>query len=88
MRDADLLITDAQYTAEEFPQKIGWGHSTVEHAVDFAVVAGVKQLALSIMIRRATIAPSTRWSGAAPPGRAARLQPRRLRAAEGLTLTI
>jgi phosphoribosyl 1,2-cyclic phosphodiesterase len=46
VRDADLLITDAQYTAEEFPQKVGWGHSTVEHAVDFAVVAGVKRLAL------------------------------------------
>jgi phosphoribosyl 1,2-cyclic phosphodiesterase len=46
VRDADLLITDAQYTAEEWSQKIGWGHSTVEHAVDFAVAARVKQLAL------------------------------------------
>jgi phosphoribosyl 1,2-cyclic phosphodiesterase len=30
---ADLLIHDAQYTAEEYPAKTGWGHSTVEYAV-------------------------------------------------------
>jgi phosphoribosyl 1,2-cyclic phosphodiesterase len=46
IRDADLVIHDAQYTAEELPEKVGWGHSTVEHAVDFAVVANVKRLAL------------------------------------------
>jgi len=46
IRGADLLITDAQYTAEEFREKIGWGHSSVEHAVDFAVAGGVKRLAL------------------------------------------
>ncbi|HLI29316.1 MAG TPA: MBL fold metallo-hydrolase [Chloroflexota bacterium] len=46
IRGADLLITDAQYLAEEFPQRIGWGHSTVEHAVDFAVAAGVRRLVL------------------------------------------
>ncbi|MBX5490171.1 MAG: MBL fold metallo-hydrolase [Chloroflexi bacterium] len=46
IRGADLLITDAQYLAEEFPQKLGWGHSSVEHAVDFAVAAQVRRLAL------------------------------------------
>lgn len=46
IRGADLLITDAQYAAEDFPQKIGWGHSTVEHAVDFAVAGAVKRLVL------------------------------------------
>ena len=46
IREADLLITDAQYVADEFPQKIGWGHSTVEHVVDFAVAGRVKRLAL------------------------------------------
>ena len=30
---ADLLIHDAQFTAEEYPAKIGWGHSTVEYVV-------------------------------------------------------
>jgi CheY-like chemotaxis protein len=43
---ADLVIHDAQYTAAEYPQKVGWGHSTVEYAVDVALAAQVKRLAL------------------------------------------
>jgi phosphoribosyl 1,2-cyclic phosphodiesterase/DNA-binding response OmpR family regulator len=46
MRDADLVIHDAQYTAAEYSAKVGWGHSTVEYAVDMAIAANVKQLAL------------------------------------------
>ena len=45
-RDADLLIHDAQYTAEELSQKKGWGHSSWEQAVAVAEQAGVKRLAL------------------------------------------
>lgn len=46
LRDADLVIHDAQYTAEEYPAKIGWGHSTIEYVVDVAVAANVRQVAL------------------------------------------
>lgn len=46
LRDADLVIHDAQYTAGEYPAKLGWGHSTIEYAVDVAVAANVRQLAL------------------------------------------
>lgn len=46
IRDADLLIHDAQYTAAEYPAKVGWGHSTVEYVVDMAVAANVKEVAL------------------------------------------
>lgn len=46
LRGADLIIHDAQYTAAEYPTKIGWGHSTIEYAVDVAIAAKVKQLAL------------------------------------------
>jgi phosphoribosyl 1,2-cyclic phosphodiesterase len=46
VRDADLLVHDAQYLAEEYPAKVGWGHSTVEYAVDVAVAADVARLAL------------------------------------------
>ena len=35
---ADLLIHDAQYTAEEYPEKVGWGHSPVEYVVKLAAV--------------------------------------------------
>jgi L-ascorbate metabolism protein UlaG (beta-lactamase superfamily) len=41
---ADLLIHDAQYTAEEYAERAGWGHSSMEHAVAFAASAGVKHL--------------------------------------------
>jgi CheY-like chemotaxis protein len=43
---ADLVIHDAQYTLEEYPQKLTWGHSPAELAVDFALAAGVPRLAL------------------------------------------
>jgi CheY-like chemotaxis protein/glyoxylase-like metal-dependent hydrolase (beta-lactamase superfamily II) len=46
LKQADLLIHDAQYTATEYPQKVGWGHSTVEYVVDVALAAEVKHLAL------------------------------------------
>jgi len=44
---ADLLIHDAQYTAEEYPEKIGWGHSPVEYVVNVSRHARVKRLALT-----------------------------------------
>jgi phosphoribosyl 1,2-cyclic phosphodiesterase len=46
LRDADLVIHDAQYLAEEYPAKMGWGHSPVEYAVDLAGAAGARRLAL------------------------------------------
>jgi CheY-like chemotaxis protein/phosphoribosyl 1,2-cyclic phosphodiesterase len=46
LRGADLIIHDAQYTAAEYPHKVGWGHSPAEYAVDVALAAGAKRLAL------------------------------------------
>jgi CheY-like chemotaxis protein/phosphoribosyl 1,2-cyclic phosphodiesterase len=43
---ADLIIHDAQYTAVEYTQKIGWGHSPVTYVVDVALAAHGKRLAL------------------------------------------
>ncbi|HEU5318531.1 MAG TPA: MBL fold metallo-hydrolase [Chloroflexota bacterium] len=43
---SDVLIHDAQYTDEEYPAKIGWGHSPLGYVVDFAVAAGTKRLIL------------------------------------------
>jgi phosphoribosyl 1,2-cyclic phosphodiesterase len=34
--DADLLIHDCQYTDEEYPDHIGWGHSAVSDTLTFA----------------------------------------------------
>ncbi len=46
LEGADLLIHDAQYLLEEFPQHTGWGHAPVERAVDYAISARVGRLAL------------------------------------------
>lgn len=43
---ADLLIHDAQYTDEEYVERMGWGHSTPGHAVALAGLAGARRLAL------------------------------------------
>ena len=43
----DLLIHDAQFTAAEYPDRIGWGHSPAEYVVRMARDAGVKRLALT-----------------------------------------
>jgi phosphoribosyl 1,2-cyclic phosphodiesterase len=42
----DLLIHDAQYTGGEYVDRIGWGHSSVDHAVAFAELVGARRLAL------------------------------------------
>ena len=47
LRNADLVIHDSQYLAEEYAGKVGWGHSTVEYAVTVAQAVGVKRLALT-----------------------------------------
>jgi len=46
-RGADLLVHDAQYTAEELPTRRGWGHSSYDQALQVAEMAGVKQLAIT-----------------------------------------
>ena len=35
-RDVDLLIHDCQYTDAEYPAHVGWGHSSLSHALQFA----------------------------------------------------
>lgn len=41
---ADVLIHDAQYTPGEYAERVGWGHSSMRQAIEFAALAGVKQL--------------------------------------------
>ncbi len=45
-RGATVLVHDATYTAEEYEQHRGWGHSTDDDAVDLALDAGVATLVL------------------------------------------
>jgi ribonuclease BN (tRNA processing enzyme) len=43
---ADVLLHDAQYTPEEYRERIGWGHSSLDHVVDFGLIAKVKKLVM------------------------------------------
>jgi phosphoribosyl 1,2-cyclic phosphodiesterase len=46
VKGAKVLVHDATYTAEEYAQHRGWGHSTYQDAVTLALAAGVEQLVL------------------------------------------
>ena len=46
IRGVDLVIQDTQYTPEEYPKKIGWGHGSADYVTDVAILAGVRRLAL------------------------------------------
>ncbi|MEN8182871.1 MAG: response regulator [Myxococcota bacterium] len=46
LADADLVVHDAQYMLDDFPTRAGWGHTPVERAVDYTLLAGAKRLAL------------------------------------------
>jgi CheY-like chemotaxis protein len=47
MAGADLVIHDAQYTPEEYPEKKTWGHSPYDYVVQIAAAAGVRRVALT-----------------------------------------
>jgi ribonuclease BN (tRNA processing enzyme) len=44
---ADLLVHDAQLTADEVPAEAAWGHAAAEYAVGLAVRAGARRVALT-----------------------------------------
>lgn len=46
VQDVDVLIIDAQYSAEEYLTHVGWGHGCVDDVVRFAMTANVKRLFL------------------------------------------
>jgi phosphoribosyl 1,2-cyclic phosphodiesterase len=46
IRDAELVIMDAQYTEKEYLTRVGWGHSSVNEVVRCACDANVKRLVL------------------------------------------
>lgn len=43
---ADLVIYDSTYTDEEFPAKVGWGHSTWQEGIRLCRAVGVKRYAI------------------------------------------
>ena len=46
LENVALLILDAQFDAEEYAGHTGWGHSSVDDAVELALRANAKKLVL------------------------------------------
>jgi len=44
--NADVLFHDAQYSDEEYEERIGWGHSSIGDAVTFSRAVGARRLLL------------------------------------------
>ncbi len=69
---ADLVVYDSTYTDEEFPSKIGWGHSTWQEGVRLCKAANAKQLAIfhhdpdhdDDFMRKLEAEARAEWSGA------------------------
>ena len=47
MQNADVVVHDSQYTPEEYPSRINWGHSTYTYVTKMAAAANVKRLFLT-----------------------------------------
>lgn len=45
-READILFHDSQYFPQEYTERAGWGHSSIEDSVKFAAITGVRQLVM------------------------------------------
>jgi phosphoribosyl 1,2-cyclic phosphodiesterase len=43
LRDVDLLIHEAQYTTEEYPKRVQWGHSSVANVCVLVKLAGIRR---------------------------------------------
>lgn len=44
IKDADILIADCQYTDEEYKNKVGWGHTSINKTVEISNKFNVKNL--------------------------------------------
>lgn len=69
---SDMVIYDCTYTEEEFPEKVGWGHSTWEEGVKLCKMANAKMLAIfhhdptheDDFMERLELKARQTWSGA------------------------
>jgi phosphoribosyl 1,2-cyclic phosphodiesterase len=70
--DADLVLYDCTYTDQEFPAKIGWGHSTWQEGVRLCRAAGARRLGIfhhdpdhdDAFMRDVSVAAKEMWKGA------------------------
>lgn len=80
---ADMVMYDTTYTDDEFPEKVGWGHSTWQEAVRLSKLAGVKNL---VLFHHEPDHDDTFMAGV--EAEAAALLPGTIAAREGMELTL
>jgi phosphoribosyl 1,2-cyclic phosphodiesterase len=69
---ADLVLYDSTYSDEEFPAKVGWGHSTWQEGIRLCRAAGAKRLGIfhhdpdhdDAYMRSVATAAKQMWKGA------------------------
>jgi phosphoribosyl 1,2-cyclic phosphodiesterase len=79
-REASVLIHDAQYLEGEYAARVGWGHSSVAHAVAFARAARARRLVLfhhdprhsDRVLAELEARAAELWGGRTPPPELAR----------------
>ena len=74
-RGADLLVHDAQYTAEELQKHRGWGHSSFDQAMQVAEMAGVKRSPSLTTILNTMTTFSSAWKNCVRDGSLMRCWP-------------
>lgn len=84
-RGADLLLHDAQYTNAEYAERVGWGHSSIEHAVAMADLARAERL---MMIHHEPEHSDDQIDELLEAARSLRRQGDVVAAAQGLTLVL
>ncbi len=47
IKGADILVIDAQYSTKEAEAKVGWGHTSVQKAIEFAELMEIKTVILT-----------------------------------------
>lgn len=76
---ADVLLHDVQYSDDEYSSHVGWGHSSVDHAVTFASAARVDALVMfhhdpahsDTELESLLDQARSLWAGSQPPALAA-----------------
>ncbi|HXQ61677.1 MAG TPA: MBL fold metallo-hydrolase [Acidimicrobiales bacterium] len=83
---ADVLLHDSQYSGDEYDAHVGWGHSSIGHALTFARAAEVERLVMfhhdpghtDTELESLRDEAEARWTGPQSP----------ILAAEGMTLVL
>lgn len=68
-KNADLVIFDAAYSAEEYKKHEGWGHSTIEEGINLARENNIKKMVFGHFDQKFTDEDLDKWQSKIDPSR-------------------